>query len=75
MHQKPGKINWIIILIYCILVFIGWASIYSSSYNPESSFDLINTKTIYGKQLLFIACSFIVSLSVFDPAPTVRCNP
>jgi len=46
MHQKPGKINWIIILIYCILVFIGWASIYSSSYSPESSFDLINTKTI-----------------------------
>ena len=64
MHQKPGKINWIIILIYFILVFIGWASIYSSSYNPESSFDLINTKTIYGKQLLFIACSFIVSIFI-----------
>ena len=64
MHQKPGKINWIIILIYFILVFIGWASIYSSSYSPESSFDLINTKTIYGKQLLFIACSFIVSIFI-----------
>ena len=64
MHQKPGKINWIIIVIYCILVFIGWASIYSSSYDPESSFNLLNTKTIYGKQLLFIACSYIVSIFI-----------
>ncbi len=64
MHQKPGKINWLIILIYCILVFIGWASIYSSSYDPESSFDLLNTKTIYGKQLLFIACSYIISVFI-----------
>ena len=64
MHQKPGKINWIIIVIYSILVFIGWASIYSSSYDPESSFDLLNTKTIYGKQLLFIACSYIVSIFI-----------
>ena len=64
MHQKPGKINWIIILIYCILVFIGWASIYSSSFDPESSFEILNTKTIYGKQLLFIACSCIVSVFI-----------
>ena len=64
MHHKPGTINWSIIIIYLLLVFLGWLSIYSSSYNPEIIFKLLQTNTIYGKQFLFIICSFLVGVFI-----------
>ena len=38
---KQFKIDWITITLYLFLVFFGWASIYSSSYQPENAFNLI----------------------------------
>ena len=38
---KQFKIDWITITLYLFLVFFGWASIYSSSYQPENVFNLI----------------------------------
>lgn len=61
-----SNVDWLSILIYACLVFIGWLNIYSSSLPLEATsiFDLGQT---YGKQILFIILSIptiIVLLSL-----------
>ena len=58
---KQFQIDWITITLYLLLVFFGWVSIYSSSYQTEHTFNLIEINTIYGKQLFFIICAIILS--------------
>lgn len=66
-NQKvTNNIDWITILLYGILVILGWLNIYSASLPTEetSIFDLGQT---YGKQILFIMLSIpliIVVLTV-----------
>ena len=65
MHRiKQVNIDWATIIIYLLLVFFGWLSIYSSSYQPENHFNLIDINTIYGKQLFFITCSVIICVFI-----------
>lgn len=47
------RLDWGSILIFVLLVAIGWINIYSSTYTPgqEGVFDF---STLYGKQLVFI---------------------
>ncbi len=55
-RSTVGAIDWLTILIYFLLVFFGWANIYSASYNGDTGFvfDLSQPHT---KQLLWIALS------------------
>ena len=64
MYHKPGQINWAIIIIYLLLVCLGWMSIYSSSYSPEIDAKFISMSTIHGKQLFFIISSLMIGLFV-----------
>jgi rod shape determining protein RodA len=49
-NQSVKKnIDWISVIIYAILVILGWLNIYSSS--------LSSTEGTYEKQLIFIACT------------------
>lgn len=52
------NIDWITLLMYFILVMIGWASIYSTNFdiNHPSIFDF---KMEYGKQFIWIAISLV----------------
>ncbi|MEE4260939.1 MAG: rod shape-determining protein RodA [Bacteroidales bacterium] len=58
-----GNVDWVIVLLYFILVFIGWLSIYTSSGGDEvgSIFDL---SARYGKQLLWIGLSVMLIIVV-----------
>lgn len=54
-----------LVLIYLVLVIIGWFAIYSSSYNPEiHSTNIFNVSENYGRQLIWIASSFILAIVV-----------
>lgn len=57
------RFDWLLILLYFALVFIGWLNIYSASLNDDATgyFDL---SQIYGKQMLWIALSFILILFI-----------
>ncbi|HXK74804.1 MAG TPA: rod shape-determining protein RodA, partial [Bacteroidales bacterium] len=45
-----------LVIIYLVLVIIGWLAIYSSSYNPEiHSTNIFDLSKNYGKQLIWIA--------------------
>ncbi|MFD2566535.1 rod shape-determining protein RodA [Pseudotenacibaculum haliotis] len=49
-------VDWVLVLIYFVLVGFGWMNIYAASFTEENSaiFDL---STKYGKQLLWIVLS------------------
>jgi rod shape determining protein RodA len=74
MRGSIGKIrvDWVSIVLYLILVFVGWLNIYSSTVTENHS-SIFDFSTIYGKQLFFIVISlsaagfiFIVNTKAFE---------
>ncbi|THV61694.1 rod shape-determining protein RodA [Flagellimonas alvinocaridis] len=53
-----GRIDWITIILYALLVFIGWINIYSTSLADQST-SVFDFTTLYGKQLYFIGLSLL----------------
>ncbi|AMO20868.1 rod shape-determining protein RodA [Flavobacterium columnare] len=65
-HQSVGKnIDWITVLIYILLVLIGWANIYSADVTPDSNYIFDITQN-YGKQLIFISFTILVIIVVLS---------
>lgn len=60
----PIKLDWIPILLFALLVGIGWINIYSASstYAESTIFDLSKP---YGKQLVYIILSVVMIIAVF----------
>jgi len=58
-----GNVDWIVVLLYFLLVFFGWLSIYASSGGDKegSVFDLTQR---YGKQLLWIGLAVVMIIIV-----------
>ncbi len=58
-----GDFDKILVLLYLILVFFGWFSIYAAVYNEhhKSIFDLSQS---YGRQLVWIASSLVIALFI-----------
>lgn len=57
------RIDWIAILLYVLLVGMGWVTIYSTTlHDPQAS--LLDFSTLYGKQLLFIGLAVLSSVLV-----------
>lgn len=54
-----GNIDWVTILLYLALVFLGWINIYSASVPVEGA-PFFDFSSEYGKQLIFILSSFFV---------------
>jgi rod shape determining protein RodA len=57
------RIDWLTILIYLALVFIGWINIYSSTFSDEQT-SLLDLSTRSGKQLFFIIFSLVTIVVV-----------
>ena len=57
------RIDWVTILLMCLLMFFGWVTIYSTTLTEDftSIFDL---STLYGKQLMFIIVSLLIVFPV-----------
>ncbi|WP_338410790.1 rod shape-determining protein RodA [uncultured Flavobacterium sp.] len=60
-----ANIDWVIVIIYIILVVIGWANIYSASLPAEETF-ILDTTQKYGKQLMFIIFSIPIILILLN---------
>jgi rod shape determining protein RodA len=60
-------VDWLLILFYFILIFLGWINIYSATVTEEQTF-LLNLTTEYGKQILWIGLSIplILLILMFD---------
>lgn len=57
------NIDWVTVLIYVVLIFIGWINIYAAVYNEEhhSIFDISQR---YGKQLLWIGLAIVIGIVI-----------
>lgn len=58
------RIDWLSVIIYLALVFIGWINIYSSTFSEGHS-SIFDFSTLYGKQLFFIGVSLIAIVIIF----------
>lgn len=68
-NQRVGSsIDWITILLYAILVIMGWMTIYSASLPIEET-SLFDLSQIYGRQMLFIGLTIpIIFIILFTDA-------
>jgi rod shape determining protein RodA len=55
-QSVTNNIDWIIILLYALLVMAGWMTIYSASL-PKETTSIFDIGQIYGKQIMFIVLS------------------
>lgn len=56
-------IDWVIVMLYLLLVFMGWLNIYAAVFNEEHQ-SIFDTTQRYGKQLIWIGLSVFVSLVI-----------
>ena len=66
----PGKgfikhLDWLTILLYILLVAIGWTNIYSSTFIDGTS-SVLNLTSIPGKQLFFIGASIVAIVIILS---------
>jgi rod shape determining protein RodA len=56
-------IDWQLVFIYMLLVFMGWLNIYAAVYNEghQSIFDFTQR---YGMQLIWIAAAFVLAIFI-----------
>lgn len=64
-QSVSSNIDWITILIYAILVVMGWMNIYSASLPLEET-HIFDTSQNYGRQLMFIVLSIPLILVILN---------
>ena len=57
------NIDWVLVLMYLIMVFMGWMNIYAAVYNEEYKSILDSTQD-YGKQLIWIVTAFFIAFVI-----------
>jgi len=57
------NIDWLTILLYAVLVFFGWLSIYSAS-SGDSTGGILDLNTRYGKQILWIGLAAVLAIVI-----------
>ncbi len=58
-----AHIDWVLVGLYFLLVFLGWLSIYSAAFQPDHS-NIFDMSQEYGKQLLWIGTSAVLILFI-----------
>lgn len=57
------NLDWVTILIYLLLVLIGWVSVYAAVYN-EDHVSILDMDMNYGKQLIWILTSIFLAIVI-----------
>lgn len=58
-----ANIDWLTVLFYLLLVFMGWINIYASVYNEEYH-SIVDISQRYGKQMIWIAAALLLAFLV-----------
>lgn len=67
MSREGGffsNLDWLLVLLYFILVVLGWFNIYASVYDPVQDLNILNTDINSGKQLVWIGTSVILIIVI-----------
>ena len=66
MRQRQNifqNIDWITVLLYFLLILIGWINIYAAVYNQEHQY-IFDLSQNYGKQIIWIGTSAFLALVI-----------
>jgi rod shape determining protein RodA len=58
-----ASIDWVSVILYLALVFIGLISIYAAVYNEDHS-SIFDMSQRYGKQFVFIIAALVIAFSI-----------
>ena len=58
-----ANIDWFIVILYLVLVFMGWINIYSAVYDDTHQ-SILDVSCQYGKQLIWIGAAILVIIIV-----------
>ena len=58
-----GGLDWITILVYTVLVLMGWVNIYAAVYDEAHS-SIFDISQRYGSQLIWIGVSAFIAISI-----------
>jgi rod shape determining protein RodA len=61
---KNKSFDWVTLTVYFSLVAIGWAMLYSTTYNPDQPFAFMSISTIIGSQTAWLIISMLAFISV-----------
>ncbi len=68
MYEKEGnllqRIDWFTIILYAVMVTLGWLSIFSTTYSPEQFEGLMGFTSNYGKQMIWIAIASVAGFVI-----------
>ncbi|WP_242921041.1 rod shape-determining protein RodA [Pontibacter liquoris] len=56
------NIDWVMILLYGLLVALGWMNIYAAVYSPDNVVNIMSFDINSGKQLVWIGASLVLIL-------------
>lgn len=59
-----NKIDWVTVLIYCAIVFLGWLNIYAVTYDENVTTSIFSLDLNSGRQLVFIGGSVIIIAAI-----------
>jgi rod shape determining protein RodA len=65
MSRSISSFDWLSILLYFLLVFIGWVNIYSASLD-ETATSILDLNQVYGRQLLWILLSVLLIVLILS---------
>lgn len=57
------NIDWVTVMLYLVLVLLGWISIYAAVYNENHS-SILDMSQSYGRQLMWIGTSVVLALVI-----------
>jgi rod shape determining protein RodA len=55
-----ANLDWVVVLVYLILIISGWISIYAAVYDDAHS-SIFDTSQLYGKQLIWIIAALFLA--------------
>lgn len=62
-RQTSNNLDWITILLYAVLMAVGWIAVFASSYDSSSK-AFFHTHHIYIRQLIWIGISVVLALFI-----------
>lgn len=65
-ERTTYNLDWISVLLYFVLVFLGWFNIYAAVYDEEAGKSIFDLTLNSGKQLLWIGTSVIIIITILN---------
>ena len=57
------NLDWVLVGLYLLLMFMGWANIYAAVYNEEHT-SILDLSQSYGRQAIWIGGSVLLALMI-----------